>query len=321
MALSEFSIIKQYFSAITTHDPSVQYGIGDDAAILQIPQGMQLVASIDTLLENTHFPADTSAADLGHKALAVNLSDMMAMGAAAKWALLSLSMPAADPIWLEKFAIGFGKLARQHAVSLIGGDLSKGPLSVTVQIQGLVPTGTAILRNGAKIDDLIYVTGYLGDAGVGLDIIKQKLSVSEDSQHYFLDRLNKPEIYSKVGLKLRGIANSAIDISDGLIADLGHILTASQLGAQLQMQKLPLSDPMRTHIAAKDACDYALTAGDDYQLCFTASAQNHEKIMQISSDLNVPISYIGKTTNEQGIQCKHGDGSDFFSTGKPYSHF
>lgn len=321
MALSEFSIIRQYLSDITEHDGSVQYGIGDDAAIIQVPTGMQLIASIDTVLQDTHFPSSTSATDLGHKALAVNLSDMMAMGAVPKWVLLSLSMPVAEPEWIEKFAIGFGALARQHAISLIGGDISKGPLSVTVQIQGLVPTGTALMRTGAQIDDLIYVTGCLGDAGVGLDIIRQKLSVPKDFQQYFFDRLNKPEIYSKAGQKLRGIANSAIDVSDGLIADLGHILTASQIGAQIQMQQLPLSDQMQTCIEQTDAWHYALTAGDDYQLCFTATQKNNDRIMQIFRGLNIPVSCIGKTTARQKLQCKHPDGSDFVSIGKSYSHF
>jgi len=187
MASSEFELIKQYFQNITHEDSSVQCGIGDDAAIVKIPQDMDVVLSMDTLLQDTHFPTETGPFDIGYKALAVNLSDMAAMGAMPKWVLLSISLPENDEAWLEKFASGFLELAILHSVSLIGGDMSRGPLSITLQIQGLVPTDTALKRDGAQKGDLIYVTGSLGDAGVGLDIVHGKLSIGNEYEAFFLE--------------------------------------------------------------------------------------------------------------------------------------
>lgn len=321
MSLSEFAIIRKYFATLTTDDSTVQCGIGDDAAILSIPDGMDVVVSMDTLLQDHHFPPDTAPADLGYKALAVNLSDMMAMAAEPKWVLLSLSLPEPDEDWIEKFAAGFGELARQYAISLIGGDLSRGPLSVTVQIQGLLPIGTALRRSRAQRDDLIYVTGTLGDAGVALDIIREKRCIAELHKKHFLQCLNRPEINIAVGIRLRTIANSAIDISDGLLADLGHILEASQLGAEIEIEKLPLSDPMQVSVDKTAAWNYALTAGDDYQLCFTASENRHDQIMSLFNEMNIPVCCIGKTTGTGMLISRMADGTEFKPTGKSYAHF
>ena len=190
MASSEFELINKYFKNLTDDDPSVQCGIGDDAAIIRIPHDMEVALSMDTLLEDTHFPADTPPSDIAYKSLAVNLSDMAAMGAVPKWVLLSISLPEKNEDWIEKFVSGFLELTRPHSISLIGGDISRGPLSITVQIQGLLPTGSALKREGAQKDDLIYVTGTLGDAGVGLDIMNGKLSIGEKQRMFFLNSLN-----------------------------------------------------------------------------------------------------------------------------------
>jgi len=321
MASSEFELIKKYFHHLADEDPSVKCGIGDDAAIIQIPQGMELVLSIDTLLEDTHFPAETAPSDIGYKALAVNLSDMAAMGAVPKWVLLSISLPENDEAWLEKFVSGFLELSKQHSVSLIGGDMSRGPLSITLQIQGLVPVDTALKRNGAQKNDLIYVTGSLGDAGVGLDIVQGKLSIGNEYETFFINSLNRPEVSVEAGLRLREIANSAIDISDGLIADLGHILSASHVGAEIEVKKIPLSETMQQCIDETTAWNYALTSGDDYKLCFTASAVQHEIIISTFKEIDISVSCIGRIKSGTGLQLKTPDGTCFEPSGKSYEHF
>jgi thiamine-monophosphate kinase len=321
MVLSEFELIEKYFRNLTDEDSSVQCGIGDDAAIIKVPDNMELVLSIDTLLEGTHFPAGTHPSDIAYKALAVNLSDMAAMGAVPKWVLLSISLPEGDEVWLEQFASGFLKLAKQHSVKLIGGDISRGPLSITMQIQGLVPTGKALKRGGAEQGDLIYVSGTLGDAGVGLDIIQQKLVIVNEQKMFFLNSLNRPEISIDAGIHLRDVASSAIDISDGLISDLGHILEASHVGAEIEMEKIPLSEGMQLCIDKIAAWNYALTSGDDYKLCFTASAEKHDLIMNIFEEINIPVSCIGKVAGERGLRCKDPEGNYFEPTGSSYTHF
>ena len=321
MSSSEFELIKKYFQNLTDDDSSVQCGIGDDAAVIQIPPDMEVVLSIDTLLEDTHFPKGTTPSDIAYKALAVNLSDMAAMGAIPKWVLLSISLPESNDTWLEQFSAGFLELAKQHSVSLIGGDMSRGPLSITVQIQGLVPTAKALRRDGAQQGDLIYVTGTLGDAGVGLDIILQNLVVADEHEIFFLNSLNRPEINIEAGIHLRDMASSAIDISDGLISDLGHILGASHVGAEIEMEKIPLSEAMQQCINKQDAWNYALTSGDDYKLCFTASAEKHDWIVDAFKDINVPVNCIGKITSGRELNCKDSEDAYFEPTGSSYKHF
>ena len=322
MALSEFELIKKYFQSLMEIDPSVKCGIGDDAAIIQIPQEMEVVLAMDTLLVNTHFVAETNPSDIGYKALAVNLSDIVAMGALPKWALLSISLPENDEDWLKEFASGFFELAERHSVSLVGGDMSRGPLSITIQIQGLLPVGTALKRDGAKNGDLIYVTDSLGDAGVGLDIIKGKLSIGKQHELFFLNSLNRPNISVEAGLQLRGVASSAIDISDGLISDLGHILAASHVGADIEMDKIPLSKEMQMCIDKTISWNYALTSGDDYKLCFTTDAEKHDEISNIFRELKIPVSCIGRITTEAcKLNCKDSDGSCFEPSSQSYKHF
>ena len=321
MASSEFELINKYFKNLTDDDSSVQCGIGDDAAIVRIPHDMEVALSIDTLLEDTHFPAETQPSDIAYKSLAVNLSDMAAMGAVPKWVLLSISIPEENEDWIEKFVSGFLELAKPHSISLIGGDISRGPLSITVQIQGLLPTGSALKREGAQKDDLIYVTGTLGDAGVGLDIMNGKLSIGEKQRVFFLNSLNRPDISIDAGIRLRNIASSAIDISDGLMADLGHILKASHVGAEIEMEKIPLSEAMQQCIDKMTAWNYALTSGDDYKLCFTAPAEKHDLIINTFKKIKLPVSCIGKITGESGLNCKSPEGTFFEPSGSPYQHF
>jgi thiamine-monophosphate kinase len=321
MAASEFELIKKYFHDLTDQDPSVKCGIGDDAAIIQVPQGREVVLSMDTLLEGTHFPVDTSPSDIGYKALAVNLSDMAAMGAVPKWVLLSISLPESNEAWIKEFASGFLKLAKQHSISLIGGDMSRGALSITINIQGLVSVNSALKRDGAQKDDLIYVTGTLGDAGVGLDIIQGKQSIGNEYKAFFLNSLNRPEVSIEAGLRIREIANSTIDVSDGLIADLGHILDASHVGAEIEVKNIPLSVAMQQCVDETTAWNYALISGDDYKLCFTASAEQHELIISTFREINIPVSCIGRIKEEAGLQLKTPEGTCFEPSGKSYQHF
>ena len=321
MPASEFELIKKYFQDLTDQDPSVKCSIGDDAAIIQIPQDKEVVLSMDTLLEGTHFPVATSPADIGYKALAVNLSDMAAMGAVPKWVLLSISLPESNETWLKEFTSGFLELAKQHSVSLIGGDMSRGPLSITINIQGLVSIDSALKRDGAQKDDLIYVTGTLGDAGVGLDIIQGKLSIGNEYDTFFLKSLNRPEVSIEAGLRIRELANSAIDISDGLIADLGHILDASHVGAVVEVKDIPLSEAMQQCMDETTAWDYALASGDDYKLCFTVPAEQNDLIFRTFKEINIPVRCIGKINGETGLQLKLPDGTNFEPSGKSYQHF
>ncbi len=321
MVSSEFELIKKYFRSLTDDDASVRCGIGDDAAVIAIPPDTEVVLAIDTLLEDTHFPKDTAPSDIAYKALAVNLSDMAAMGALPRWALLSITLPKVDDVWLEQFSASFLELAKQHSVSLIGGDMSKGPLSITVQIQGLLPIARSLRRDGARQGDLIYVSGTLGDAGVGLDIMQKNRVVADEHKMFFLDSLNRPQISIEAGLRLRDIASSAIDISDGLIADLGHIIKASHVGAELNIKDIPLSEAMQQCINKQDARDYALVSGDDYKLCFTASAEKHRRIIGVFRDMDIPVTCMGKITETDKLICLDAEGTELDFLGSGYRHF
>ena len=270
MPLSEFSLIKRYFTQQTVKNPSTRLGIGDDCALLSLPEGYELAVTTDTMVEKVHFFAGTDPEQLGHKLLAVNLSDLASMGAKPVSVTLALTLPNVDETWLTAFAKGFLNLAKRHSVDLIGGDTTSGPLTLTVQAMGLVPRGKALLRSSALPGDYIYVTGSLGDAGLGLKISQGYRCADPDAA---LQRFHQPDPQIEAGLALSGIANACIDISDGLAGDLGHILEQSNVGACLDWDALPLSDAVLTYI--KDTGDWSmpLTAGDDYELCFTVSPE------------------------------------------------
>ncbi|MBE9561974.1 MAG: thiamine-phosphate kinase [Proteobacteria bacterium] len=307
--MSEFDLIYRYFSNQFPQRSDVELGIGDDAAICNVPSNMQLVTSIDTLVAGVHFPLTTKPEDIGYKALAVNLSDVAAMGATPVWMTLALTCPEVDATWLQKFSQGLLELAQIHQVSLIGGDTTRGSLTVTIQIAGLIPLNTAIKRSGAKPGDNIYVTGTLGDAGLGLAIVNQQINSSKSAHKYLLSRLNRPTPRLQEGQSLRGIAHSAIDISDGLIADLGHILDASNVGASLYVNDLPLSTALSESSSYETALNLALSAGDDYELCFTTP--------------NTMNSYtcIGKIETDQGLRCLTKEGNIFIPKTTGYQHF
>ncbi|MCW8973772.1 MAG: thiamine-phosphate kinase [Gammaproteobacteria bacterium] len=309
MSLGEFSIIERYFTS-RSHRDDVLLGVGDDAALLKLPPGMQLAVSIDTLVAGRHFPADTAAEAIGHKALAVNLSDMAAMGAEPAWATLALTLPEPDPIFIEAFAGGFFRLAQAYGIELVGGDTVRGPLTVTVQIHGLVPDGEALLRSGACPGDYLYITGNLGDAGGGLGLRQGGNCSDSQAAAELLARLDYPEPRVAEGCALRGVASAAIDISDGLLADLGHILERSGCAAEIDLGALPLSPALRGCVTnQQERLKLALSAGDDYELCFAVPPHRRSELEALSRSWSCAVSCIGRVSEGAGITLK-GEGSD-----------
>jgi thiamine-monophosphate kinase len=298
-------------------ETGVVFGIGDDAAICEVPSGMQLVISTDTLVAGVHFPEDTAATDIGYKALAVNLSDLAAMGAAPAWFSLAVSVPEMDMDWLQAFAHGVLELANEHKVALIGGDTTRGPLSITVTVHGFVPSGTALRRDAAKPGDDIWVTGSLGDAAAALQQIGSGLQ-SMKLRH----RLDRPTPRVAAGMAIRGLANAAIDVSDGLAQDLGHILAASGLGADLELGRLPVSSSLlEFHPDDETRWRLQLAGGDDYELCFTAAPKNAFAIEQALAECGVSASVIGHVNEQAGLQCLKPEGDALVLHRTGYQHF
>ena len=312
MSLTKFSIIKKYFQNQGKSRSDVVLGIGDDAAIVSGPKGYELVITTDTIISGVHFPKNMAAYDIGYKAVAVNLSDLAAMGAEPAWITVALSMPKANETWLEKFAAGVFELLNRYSMELIGGDTTQGPLSVTVQAHGFVPKNKALRRDHAQAGDAIYVTGNLGAAAWEL--------IQKTPSPAMLQKLNHPQPRIKAGILLRHIANSAIDISDGLAADLNHILQSSQVGAIIHVADLPLSDNLKS-LSKDQALQLALTAGDDYELCFTISQKNLPILQKLIPKLDCQATHIGAITATKQLHYLNQDGSEYSLTAKPYQHF
>jgi thiamine-monophosphate kinase len=299
MALTEFGLIERFFNRQRVQRSDVSLGIGDDAALVTVPAGQQLVVAIDTLVAGVHFPMGTAPTDIGYKSLAVNLSDLAAMGAEPAWATLALTLPESDAAWVESFAGGFFELADRYQLQLIGGDTCRGPLTISVQIAGLVPAGQALRRVGARSGDLIFVTGQIGDAGIGLKL-RQNSSFSIENDGYFVERLEKPRPRIDAGLALRGLASAAIDVSDGLVADLGHILEASGVGATIDLEKIPVASELKK--ISDTWWQQAISAGDDYELCFTAPADRRQAVEQAMQQIGCPCTCIGKIESPPGLR-------------------
>lgn len=316
--MSEFSLIKRYFTRAT---PSAILGVGDDAALLRIAGGMELAVSTDMLVSGTHFFADADPYLLGWKTLAVNISDMAAMGAQPRWATLALSLPGEDDAWLERFSAGFFSLADQYNVELIGGDTTRGPLNLSVTIMGEVPHGKALRRGGAQAGDEIWVSGCLGDAALALAHMQGRLKLPEDSLNNCANSLHCPSPRVELGLALRGIAHSAIDISDGLLADLGHILEASHVAAGIQFAALPVSAHLRPYLMQEVGMHCALAGGDDYELCFTAAVGKHAIIERIARQLALPLACIGSIKTGTGCTVYAADGKKMSIKESGYDHF
>lgn len=319
--MNEFDLIQHYFNTQTEQRADVRVGIGDDTAIVKAPQGQELAITTDTLVAGIHFPEQTLAFDIGYKALAVNLSDLAAMGATPAWVTLAITLPTPDENWIQEFCDGFFTLANRHQVQLIGGDLTHGPLTITVQAIGLVPEQKALLRSNAKPGDLIYVTGTVGDAGLALQIIQQQLQVDHSLERQLLVRLNRPEPRIEIGEKLIGIAHAAIDISDGLAADLSHILKTSKVGAILHVDKLPLSEELKQSASKDKAIALALSSGDDYELCFTIPPEKRQQLEQTMSNIPCHITCIGEIVDKPGLDLRDNNGKPYESTTRGYQHF
>ncbi|MET0090937.1 MAG: thiamine-phosphate kinase [Candidatus Thiodiazotropha sp.] len=316
----EFALIRRYFSQLTHSRADVLLGIGDDAALTRAPAGCLLATSVDTLVCGVHFLETVSPESLGHKALAVNLSDLAAMGAEPAWVTLALTLPGIDDQWLEGFARGFSRLAQVHAVQLIGGDTTRGPLCLTVQVQGFLPNGVALRRDTARVGDDIYVTGTLGDAALGLYRLQQGLT-DEPGTRELVMRLERPMPRVAAGLALRKLAHSAIDLSDGLAADLGHILDASGVGARVALPRLPCSAPVADAMRSRGDWSLAVSGGDDYELCFTAAVESRPALAALSRSLDLPIIRIGQVEAEPGLRWYDDAGQPWRPEHGGYDHF
>lgn len=290
MATSEFELIGRYFTHRTRH---AVLGVGDDAALVRVKRGHDLVVSADMLVAGRHFFRDTDPRLLGHKALAVNLSDMAAMGATPRWATLALALPTADARWVQAFSRGFMALARRFDVDLIGGDTTRGPLNICVQIMGETPHGKALRRDGARRGDDIWISGTVGDAALALAALKRRIKLKPAELASCAARLHSPQPRVALGRALRGVAHSAIDVSDGLLADLGHILESSDVAAEIELAALPASAVLRRYLDRVVACSALLAGGDDYELCFTAPRSARESIARLSREVRVKVTRIG----------------------------
>lgn len=315
---SEFDLIKKYFTRPTRHTP---LGIGDDAALIAPTNGMALAVAADMLVEGTHFLPDAEPYDVGWKSLAVNLSDMAAMGALPKWATMTIALPQADEAWVEQFAAGFFLCADKYQVDLIGGDTTRGPLAISVQIMGEVRPGQTLLRSGAKPGDDIWVSGKLGDAALALAGLQGRYSLDREELEACLPALHRPQPRVELGLLLNMMVHSAIDVSDGLLADLGHILQASGVGAEIQLQYVPCSDVARRRLADPPVQQMVLAGGDDYELCFTVPARNHAEIAKIATLIGVPLTRIGTITQEPGLTVRGLDNQIININKSGFDHF
>jgi thiamine-monophosphate kinase len=311
MSLGEFDLISRYFTRGPVRSPDshgVVLGIGDDAALLQVPPGAELVAAVDTIVAGRHFLERTDAHSIGHRALAVNLSDLAAMGATPAWATLALTLPRADPAWLQGFASGLFSLAEQHGVALVGGDTTAGPLTVSIQVLGTVAAGTALRRSGAQVGDLLVVTGTLGDAGAGLWLAAratpqaQAVAAAQPiATEALIRRFDYPLPRVAFGLAARTLASAAMDLSDGLVADAPKLAAASGLGAVIELQRLPLSPDLRSITDPAQARDWALGAGDDYELLLAVAPERFPALAEAAQRLALPLTAIGELRAGSGV--------------------
>jgi len=321
--VNEFELIARFFSR-PPRAGSVHLAGGDDAALLAPAPGCELAVSVDMLVGGRHFLADTDPERLGHKTLAVNLSDMAAMGATPKWALLAGALPDADPAWLAAFARGFYALADAHAVDLVGGDTTRGPLNLCVTIMGEVPAGQALLRSGARPGDDVYVSGALGDAALALAARAGRVRLDAEALAVALARLEMPLPRIAPGLALRGVATAAIDVSDGLVGDLAHILERSAAGATIELAAIPRSPALARLAGGEDralALECLLAGGDDYELCFTAPRAAAGRVAAIAESTAVPLARIGVITEGPGLVVRDERGVPLSVLPRAFDHF
>ncbi|UXI67758.1 thiamine-phosphate kinase [Tahibacter amnicola] len=317
--MREFDLIDHIRARTGLPRGDVDLGIGDDAALLRVPEGQSLAVCVDTMVAGVHFPAGTAPRELGWKSLAVNLSDLAAMGATPAFATLALTLPVADARWIGDFVDGWLALAQQHDVALVGGDTTRGPLSITVAAHGYVPHGQAMRRDGARVGDIVAVSGTLGDGAAGLDVVENR--VSGESASWLCVRLNRPTPRVALGGALRGIATACIDVSDGLTADLGHLCKASGVGACIAMNDLPLSAALTDYIDLPTARGWQLSGGDDYELCFTVAPAHWPEAQARAAAAGVPVCAIGVIEAEPGVRVIRADGQCIPAMAKGWDHF
>ncbi len=323
MPLGEFELIDRYFRALGARRPDVVLGVGDDAAVLSVPAGKRLVAAMDTLVEAIHFPTGCAPRSIGHRVLAVNLSDLAAMGAKPAWAMLALTMPAADEQWLAEFAAGLDELARRHDVALVGGDTTAGPLTVTLTLLGVAESGSYLARSGAAPGDHVFVSGTVGDGAAGLAVLESRLDTgSPTARQRLVRRFLYPEPRLELGGRLLGIASAAIDISDGVAADIAKLVRASGCGARIDTARLPLSPDLLECAGPEVAQEFALTGGDDYELCFTVPAERLGQLADRVPASQWPYCDVGLVTDSGEVDFVAGNaivtpgrsGYDHFAT-------
>lgn len=325
MSLAEFDLIDR-LRARAGARADVVLGIGDDAALLAPPPGEQLAVTADTLNGGVHFPAETTPFDIGWKALAVNLSDLAAMGAEPRWVTLSLSLPGSDPAWLDGLADGLFALAGVHAVALVGGDTTRGPLSISITAMGSVPAGQALRRDGARAGDQVWISGVPGEAALALALWQQgELDVAapadDPAREAVRLRLCRPSPRLALGLGLRGIASAAIDVSDGLGADLGHLCRRSGVAAHLQLAALPRSPALDALAPGERAWPLQAGGGDDYELCFTAAPERQAQVLAAARAAGVTVACIGAIEAGQGVRWSDPDGRRWQPSRAGFDHF
>lgn len=318
--MAEFALIDLIRARCAVAREDVSLGIGDDAALLAVPPGQALAVSTDTLVSGIHFPKDTAPYDIGWKALAVNLSDLAAMGATPAWATLALTLPQADRDWVAAFADGFAALAREFKLALVGGDTTQGPLTITVTVHGFVPEKRALRRDGAQAGDAVFVTGTLGDAAAGLRLLHDP-SAGARQRTALIERLDRPTPRVAQGLLLRGHAHACIDVSDGLLADLGHVCAASGVGAEIETELLPASPALLAVFDARARAMLQLAGGDDYELCFTAPADRAAELLNDLARSGCGATRIGRIVAGAGARARDAAGDEVRVGRSGWEHF
>lgn len=316
-SLGEFDLIARYFTRAT---PRALLGVGDDCALLDVPAGQALAVSTDMLIEGRHFLPDVDPDALGHKALAVNLSDLAAMGATPLALTLALALPDADPDWLEPFSAGLLRLADAYNIELVGGDTNRGPRNVCVTVMGTVPQGQALRRAGARVGDDLWVSGTPGDARLALGMLLGDWRLDDATLNNVLPRLERPTPRIALGLALRGLATAAIDISDGLLGDLGHVLRASGVGATVEVDQVPASPALAAQpLERRRLCQ--LAGGDDYELLFTAPRGLRAEIARAAADAVTPVARIGHIDTTQALRLLDAEGRTIDPGFSSFEHF
>ncbi len=318
--MKEFDLINRYFSQQAAKRKDVVLGIGDDCALLAPAENQHIAVTTDTLVSGVHFPENTSPRAIGHKAVAVNLSDLAAVGAEPTWISLALTLPSVDEEWISEFSMGVFELCEYYNVQLVGGDTTQGPLSITITAQGIVPKDKFLRRSGAKAGDWLYVTGELGDAALALQNVQGKVGLAESVKGQVFEQLDYPKPRVLAGQALRDYATSAIDISDGLLADLAHICKASEVGAKVILENIPVSAAMLETLGREKAIELAVSGGDDYELLFSVSEDNKVGMETALSNLGIPHTCIGQLNRQETITTVL-DGEKVILNDQGFEHF